>query len=184
LRGLNFSIHDVCQILDSNNKRAQEIFQDKLVSIGDEMNALTSIQSIVKTFLDTSNRVGIDNVNIYQLLSEQLYIHKKVERMINMSRFEGDMLKLEIGKLLIPYGSSIIDSIKALRSKLNEKLKIEIPLVRLTDSELIGDSGYRILFKDDVIIDRQLGSEISSVEILLIQDLEEAIMSNINELVG
>jgi DNA-binding transcriptional MerR regulator len=184
LRRLNFTINDVCQILDSNNKRAQEIFQDKLESIRNEINALTSLQSIVKSFLDMSNSVGIDNVNIYQLLSEQIYIHKKVERVINMNKFEGDILKIEIGKLLIPYASLIIDRIKALRSKLNEKFKVEIPLVRLTDSELISDSGYRILFKDNVIIDRQLRVESISEEILqLMKDLEEAIKSNISELV-
>jgi flagellar biosynthesis component FlhA len=132
-----------------------------------------------------SNSVGIDNVNIYQLLSEQIYIHKKVERVINMNKFEGDILKIEIGKLLVPYASSIIDSIKALRNKLNEKLKVEIPLVRLTDSELISDSGYRILFKDNVIIDQQLGVESISEGLLhLMEDLEEAIKNNLNELVG
>jgi len=185
LRRLNFTINDVCQILDSNNKRAQEIFQDKLESIRDEINALTSLQSIVKSFLDMSNSVGIDNVNIYQLLSEQIYIHKKVERVINMKKSEGDILKIEIGKLLIPYASSIIDSIKALRNKLNERLNLEIPLVRLTDGELISDSGYRILFKNNVIIDQQLGVESISEKLLhLIQDLEESIISNISELVG
>ena len=70
LRRLNFTLNDVCQILDSNKIRAHEIFQDRLESIGDEINALTSLQSIVKSFLDRSNSTGIDNVNIYQLLSE------------------------------------------------------------------------------------------------------------------
>jgi DNA-binding transcriptional MerR regulator len=185
LRRLNFTINDVCQILDSNNKRAQEIFQDKLESIRDEINVQTSLQSIVKSFLDMSNSVGIDNVNIYQLLSEQIYIHKKVERVINMSKYEGNILKVEISKSLIPYASSIIDSIKELRSKLNEKLKIEIPLIRLTDNELISDLGYRVLFKNKVISDRKLKEESISVEMLhLVKDLEEVIIDNIKELVG
>ena len=185
LRRLNFTINDVCQILDSNNKSAQKIFQDKLESISDEINALTSLQSIVKSFLDMSNSIGIDNVNIYQLLSEQIYIHKKVERVINMSKYEGDILKVEIGELLIPCATSIIDSIKELRNKLHEKLNIEIPLVRLTDNELLSGSGYRVLFKNNVIIDQKQNEESISVEILdLMKDLEEVILYNIKELVG
>lgn len=185
LRRLNFTINDICQILASDNKRAQEIFQDKLESIRDEINALTSLQSIVKSFLDMSNSVGIDNVNIYQLLSEQIYIHKKVERVINMSKYEGDILKVEIGILLIPYVSSIIDSIKSLRSKLNEELKVEIPLVRLADNVLISDSGYRILFKNNVIVDKKLDEKSISKEILdLANDLKDVIRYNVKELVG
>ncbi|MGB7603884.1 MAG: MerR family transcriptional regulator [Lutisporaceae bacterium] len=185
LRRLNFTINDICQILASDNKRAQEIFQDKLESIRDEINALTSLQSIVKSFLDMSNSVGIDNVNIYQLLSEQIYIHKKVERVINMSKYEGDILKVEIGILLIPYVSSIIDSIKSLRSKLNEELKVEIPLVRLADNVLISDSGYRILFKNNVIVDKKLDEKSISEEIIdLANDLKDVIRYNVKELVG
>lgn len=185
LRRLNFTINDICQILASDNKRAQEIFQDKLESIRDEINALTALQSIVKSFLDMSNIVGIDNVNIYQLLSEQIYIHKKVERVIKMSKYEGDILKVEIGVSLIPYVSSIIDSIKSLRSKLNEELKVEIPLVRLADNVSISDSGYRILFKSNVIIDKKLDEKSISEEIFaLVKDLEAVIIHNVKEIAG
>lgn len=184
LRRLNFSINDICQILTSDNKRAQEIFQNKLESIMDQINALTSLQSIVKAFLDMSNNVGIDNVNIYQLLSEQIYIHKKVERVINMSKYEGEILKVEIGKSLIPYANTFIDGIKALRSTLNESLKLEIPLIRLTDNDLIGNSDYRIIFKNNVVIDKSLEENSISEEIPgLIKDLEKVITCNVKDLV-
>lgn len=184
LRRLNFSINDICQILTSDNKRTQEIFQNKLESIMDQINALTSLQSIVKAFLDMSNNVGIDNVNIYQLLSEQIYIHKKVERVINMSKYEGEILKVEIGKSLIPYANTLIDGIKALRGTLKENLKVEIPLIRLADNCLINNSDYRILFKNNVVIDKNLEANSISEEIpSLIKDLEKVITCNVKDLV-
>lgn len=185
LRRLNFSINDVCHILDSDNKRAQEIFQVKLVGIKEEISALESVQSIVKSFLDMSNNVGIDNVNIYQLLSEQIYIHKKIERVINMSKYEGDILKIEIGKSIIPYANSIMDKIKLLRSSLKDKLEVEIPLIRLTDNDLISNSGYRISYKNNVVVDKKLNEQSISEEILdLMKNLEEIIIYNVKELVG
>lgn len=184
LRRLDFSINDICQILDSDNKCAQEIFQDKLESITDEIRVLTSLQNIVKSFLEMSSSEGIDNVNIYQLLSEQIYIHKKVERVINMSNYEGDILKVEIGRSIIPYANSIIDQIKLLRSKLKKEINAVIPLIRLADNISISSTSYRILFKNDVVIDKKLDeTNISEDLASLVKDLEEVILHNAEELI-
>lgn len=184
LRRLDFSINDICQILDSDNKRAQEIFQHKLESIMDEISALTSLQNIVKSFLEMSSSEGIDNVNIYQLLSEQIYIHKKVERVINMSNYEGDILKVEIGMSIIPYANSIIDQIKLLRSKLKKEINAEIPLIRLADNVSISGTSYRILFKNYAVIDKKLDETSISEELVsMVKDLEEVILYNAEELI-
>lgn len=173
LRKLDFSINEVCQILESDNQRACEIFQGKLRDIQDEMNALASVQRIVKSFLEVSNHAGIDNVNIYQLLHEQIYIHKKVERMIEMDKYDGDLLRIEIGVGIIPYANSIIDQIKALRERL------DIPLIRLIDNESIGSFDYRILYKGSTAIEKKLKEQSISEEIPeLIKDLEEYFKGN------
>jgi DNA-binding transcriptional MerR regulator len=184
LRRLDFSINDICQILDSDNKRTHEIFQHKLESIMDEISVLTSLQNIVKSFLEMSSSEGIDNVNIYQLLSEQIYIHKKVERVINMSNYEGDILKVEIGMSIIPYANSIIDQIKLLRSKLKKEINQEIPLIRLADNISINSTSYRILFKNDVVIDKKLDETNFSEDLVsLVKGLEEVILHNAEELI-
>lgn len=184
LRRLDFSINDICQILNSDNRHAKKIFQDKLETIMDEISALTSLQNIVKSFLNMSSNVGIDNVNIYQLLSEQIYIHKKVERVIDMSKYEGDILKVEIGKSIIPHANLIIDEIKSLRASLKEKLKVNIPLIRLADNELISNSDYRVLFKNRVVVNKKLDEEniLNNIKSLM-SDLEEVITNNVKELV-
>jgi DNA-binding transcriptional MerR regulator len=181
LRRLSFSISDICQILDSNNSYARVIFEKKLQSIRDEMNALKSLQAIVEAFLDISNSKGIDNVNIYQLLSEQVYIHKKVERMINMHNYQGDWLKLEIGNSIVPHANQLIENIKALRNELKPQFEEDIPLIRLVDNNELDDMAYRILFKGSPVFsgkleDGSLPQEISA----LISKLKEIIIKNID----
>jgi DNA-binding transcriptional MerR regulator len=184
LRRLDFSINDICQILNSDNRHTKKIFQDKLETIMDEISALTSLQNIVKSFLNMSSNVGIDNVNIYQILSEQVYIHKKIERVIDMSKYEGDIIRIEIGKSIIPHANLIINEIKSLRVNLKENLKVDIPLIRLTDNELIGDSEYRVLFKNNVVIDKKFDEKSIQYDITsLISELEEVITNNVNELI-
>lgn len=183
LRRLDFTLNDICRILDSDVKLAQQLFENKLAAIKDQINALTSLQNVVKTFLDLSSDAGIDNVNIYQLLSEQIYIHKNVERVINMSKYEGDLIRVEIGREFIPDAGLIIDRIKALRSSLKEKLNIQVPLIRITDNDLISITGYRILLRDSIILNKEIKDyDTSDGTLEMIQDLEEVIVSNLSEL--
>lgn len=183
LRRLDFTLNDICRILDSDAKLAQQLFESKLAAIKDEINALTSLQKVVKTFLDLSSDVGIDNVNIYQLLSEQIYIHKNVERVINMSKYEGDLLKVEIGVSLIPEANSIINHIKTMRSSLHEKQMLQVPLIRLVDNEEIHHSSYRILVKNQVVVEKTLQEKIGPECVSdLIGALEEVITCRIKEL--
>lgn len=180
LRRLNFSMNDIAQILDSNNIHSKIIFEKKLADIRDEMNALKSLQSIVEGFLDISNSKGIDNVNIYQLLSEQIYIHKKVERMINMNNYQGDWLKVEIGNGIVPHANELIESIKAMRGDLKSRLEEEVPLIRLMDHKELDDTAYRVLFKGEPAFSGKLNTESLTVEIPgLIAKIEELIVNNI-----
>ena len=84
---------------------------------------------------------------------------------------------------MVPYANSIIDHIKSLRSNLKENLNLEMPLVRLSDNELIRDTGYRVLLKNDVVVDKNLDIENVPVDISsLVKDLEEVIRNNVKEL--
>lgn len=180
LRRLNFSISDICQILDSENLRAGVIFEKKLQSIREEINALKSLESIVESFLDISNSKGIDNVNIYQLLGEQIYIHKKVERMINMNNYQGDWIKVEIGNAIVPHANQLIEGIKALRDKLKPQFGEDIPLIRLTDNNELDAMEYRILFKGSpVFSDKTKDGSLPQETSTILSKLEEIIIKNI-----
>ena len=185
LRKLNFTLHEISEILDLDSMHSKSIFQEKLEEIQDEINRMTSLQRIIKSFLEMSNRLGIENINIYQLLSEQVYIHRKVEREINMDNSRGEKIKIEIGKSLIIHADSIITNVKQLRKKLEEKLQIEIPLIRIVDVESITESGYRILLNSDIKIERSFTEDSIKENLLILdKDLEDIVTNNIKELVG
>lgn len=185
LRKLNFTLHEISEILDLDSIHAKGIFQEKLEEIQNEINRMTSLQRIIKSFLDMSNSLGIDNINIYQLLSEQVYIHSKVEREINMDNSRVEKIKIEIGKSLIIHADTIIADVKRLKEKFKEELQIEIPLIRIVDNESITESGYRILLKGNIKIERSFTEDSIKENLLVLgKDLEDIVTNNIKELVG
>lgn len=163
LRSVQFSIKDISLVLLSDNAdTAFEIFLNRLKELNKKIDELTYFKAIISSFIKIGSNIGIDNINIYQLLKDQIYIHHNDERMINMEKsYEGDIIKLEFGLGIVPIispkeNSNFLEQIKAMRNKLENETSKDIPLIRVCDNGELKDLQYRISIKGKTLIDNDL----------------------------
>ena len=185
LRKLDFTMQQINEVLNLDGMHAKKIFQRKLEEIQNEISRANSLQRIIKSFLEVSDNLGMDNVSIYKLLGEQIYIHSEIERRINMENNREEKIKIEIGKSLVLHAEAIISAVKELKANLKGKSQLEIPMIRIIDSEEIEASEYRILLKSEVKIERSFKVDYLRDSLnLLEKDVEDILLSNLSELVG
>jgi DNA-binding transcriptional MerR regulator len=190
LRSVKFSIKEISQVLLSDNTdTAFEIFKSRFNELDDKINELNYFKNIISSFITISKTVGINNINIYQLLKEQIYIYNNDERMMEMEKsYEGDIIRLEFGIGIIPLvnpeeGKGIINEIKVMRGKIEANTKREVPLIRVTDNAELNELQYRISIKGKILVDNNLQITSSEDRISeIIRYLEEIINSNIKNL--
>lgn len=182
LKEIGFNLNEVKEILFTDNiDDINHIFQNKLLKIQDDINSLVYLKNVVSSIIKTRNEQSINKINLYEVLKEQVYVNKKFERMIEMSQYIGDVIVLDIGLNLCTIGNELISGIKQLRVELEDKYKVEIPLIRIKDtSDLKGDE-YRMLVKGVVLKTESLEHVEDRYKVeKIIQALKEALIDNIN----
>lgn len=190
LRSIKFSIKDISLVLLSDNTDTVfDVFLNRLNEVNEKINELNYIYAIINSFINVGKSIGINNINIYHLLRDQIYIYDRNERMINMEKsYEGDIIRLEFGKSIVQYadskeGGKLIYNIKELRKALEKENLKEIPLIRVMDNLKLGELQYRISIKGKVLVDNSLVSvppEERTSDML--SNLEKVIKLNIGDI--
>ncbi|MFZ5352409.1 MAG: hypothetical protein ACOZCL_06735 [Bacillota bacterium] len=97
--------------------------------------------------------------------------------MVEVSTYNRDLIKIEIGKDIIPMADDMIKIIKQLRKELEDKYKKEFPLMRLADNMKLEPSQLRILYKGEQKYEIDLANKENLG--LFVKELKNIIESNI-----
>ncbi|WP_160687247.1 MerR family transcriptional regulator [Clostridium sp. C2-6-12] len=184
LRELDFHINEIKEILLSNDEKiTNDILFNKLRETEDNIKNLISLKNIITSIINIQNQTGMQSVNLYEILKEQIYIHKNMERMFEMSQFVGDIILVEFGINIVESANTIIDNIKLLREDIKDKLNKEIPLIRIKDNIELKDNEYRIIIKN-ITVKQELLDNITSNEraSIILSKLKESLICNIRNL--
>lgn len=182
LRGLDFNLSEIKEIILTDNDDAiNEILNRKLAKIQDSINNLLYFKKVVSSIMKIRKEKGAKEVNFQEILKEQVYVNKKLERMIEMSQYVGDVIIVEFGENICQCAGDIINAVKSLRVELEKEYNEEIPLVRIRDVEDLKPNEYRILIKAVVVKSEDL-KNINALDRAnkIIDDLKAALVSNIN----
>ena len=190
LRSVNFSMNDISLVLLSDSADLSfKIFVNRLNEIDKKMDELNYIKAVISSFIKIGKSLGIGNINIYQLLRDQIYVHKNNERMINMEKsYEGDLIRFELGVGIIPLvdpekGGKFLDMVKESRKRLESETSKSIPLIRILDNPELNELQYRISVKGKLITDNDLLHVPPEKRLSeMTQRLEGAIKSNISDI--
>lgn len=184
LRELKFSINEIKEILmPKDQKIINSILYDKLIKLQNDINSLVSLKNIITSIINIENEAGIQQVNLYTILKEQIYIHKTVEGVFQMSQFVGDVVLVEFGINIVECANLIISKIKILREDIKKDLNQEIPLIRIKDNLELKDDEYKIIIKGITVKQGLLGTvDNNEKSNIIISALNEALSSNIKNL--
>jgi hypothetical protein len=179
------NISEINEILLSKDEDAiDNMLLNRYRKLHDDINNLVSLRNIISSIIRIKNQNGIQKISIYQILKEQIYIHKKYEGVFNVSQFVGDLVVVEFGIGLVESADYIIENIRNLRNEIKNELNKEIPLVRIKDNTDLTENEYRIMIKD-IIVRKEVLESVSSVEkaTLLANGLKESLLSNIKNII-
>lgn len=182
LKSLNFKISEISEIMISKDEEfIENKLLDKLIKIQDDIDNLYACKKVISSIMKVKHKQGTSNINFYEIIKEQIYIHKNIERRIHMNQFEEDMIILEFGTNIIPRADELIINIKEFRKQIESAINKEVPLIRMRDSEALKNEEYRILIKGVIIEDEILGNvEDSEKVIKIMASLKKAIKSNLD----
>lgn len=184
LRDLNFRISEIREILISEDDEAiSKILYDKLKKLQDDIDKLFSLKKIITSIIGIKNDRGMQHVSIYQILKEQIYIHKNIERVFEMSQFVGDVIIIEFGINIVECATTIIENVKKLRQGIKNELNKEIPLVRIKDNIDLEDNEYKIIIKGVTVKQELLEKgNVDEKTTIIIEALKEALICNIRSI--
>lgn len=184
LRDLNFHISEIREILISEDDEAiNRILYDKLKKLQDDIDNFLSLKKIITSIISIKNDRGMQQVSLYQILKEQIYIHKNIERVFEMSQFVGDVIIIEFGINIVECANTIIENIKKLRQDIKGELNKEIPLIRIKDNIDLEDNEYKIIIKEITVKQGLLeNGNANEKATIIIEALKEALICNIQNL--
>lgn len=184
LKSLNFQISEISQILFSKDEEfIDNLLHEKLITIQREIDKLCAYKNVISSIIKIKLKQNVSNINFYQLIREQIYIHKDIERKIQMNQYIGDMIVLEFGINIVPCANALIDNIKEFRKQIESITNKEMPLIRIMDMGSLKDDEYRILIKG-VIIENETFENVDNNEkiIRIMIALKKSINDNINSI--
>jgi DNA-binding transcriptional MerR regulator len=185
LRNLDFPINKITEILLSeNNSISNEIFLEKFKTLQDEIEVLLSLRNIIASIIKINAAAGTDNVNVYEILKEQIYINKKVEGVLSMNQYTGDSIVIEFGLNIVPCADELITGIKELRKQLEMEAQKGFPLIRIRDVDTLTENQYQISIKGVITTNEDL-ENISNEDKAskMLSNLKDNIMRNIDNLI-
>ncbi len=184
LKSLNFQISEIKEILLSKDEDfIDNILHNKLASLQEEIDTLYAYKRVISSIIKLRDKQCSSSINLYQIIKEQIYLHKNIERMIDMNQYMGDMIIIEFGLNIVSCANKLIDSIKELRKDIESITNKEIPLIRIRDNTDLKNDEYRILVKGVIIEDETFENIDDSEKITrIVTALKDSINSNIDSI--
>lgn len=186
LRAIDFNLNEIREILLSNeDETINLIFEKRLKEIQEDMNSLRYFQKVVSSIIRIREEQGVEKVNLYEILREQVYINKKLGGIMEMSQYVGDTIIVEFGMKICDVAQEIIHCVKELRVELETQYGKEIPLVRIRDVIDLKPYEYRIVIKTIVVKNENL-ADMPQGEIPkeIIHQLKDALIRNMETIEG
>lgn len=182
LRGIGFSLSEIKEIfLTNNHVSINKIFHNKLLKIEDNINSLLYFKKVVSSIIKIYKEQGAEQVNFQEILKQQVYVNKRLERMIEMSQYVDEVIIVEFGENVCAICEKLINSVKQLRIELEDKYKEKIPLVRIRDIDDLNANEYRIVIKGVTVKNESLENIVDEDKTKkIIGTLRTALIDNIN----
>lgn len=184
LRELNFKLSEVKEILLSNEYDSiKNILVRRLNEIREDIKDLNYFEKVVESIIKIGQECGMDNINFYELLKEQVYVNKKFERVIEMSQYVGEVIMVEFGIKVCGCCNELVSGVKSMRTELESEYKKKIPLVRIRDVESLKDYEYRILIKGIIVKSGSI-EDVSDKDkaLVILNGLKDAVTSNLQNI--
>lgn len=158
LKNLGFTMAEADHILQSDDRLiARGTLSNKLKEIERDIDELVSLKSVFKTMLKISDEEGSAELSTHRILREHPYLHRSIERRINMKTDIEEKFIIEFGIGLAPYSTELTEGIKALRIQLESTFEKKLPLVRVRDSATLQNGEYHILVNGEIIVKGDVG---------------------------
>lgn len=181
LKNLNFSLHEIKEILtDTNFNNVRLLFKKRMSKLSSEISRLNNQKQILLTILNILSTGDSSKRNIKEFIKEQIYFQNNNERMLNMNN---DHIILEIGEDLIPLADvqvdgKLLNSIKNLRLQIEKKYKSKVDLIRVRDNpDVLTSNEYRILKDGNEVVRKTLDGSLSGEQNdIILADIKKIIL--------
>jgi len=165
----NFNLTEIKTILSSpQSEILTEKLHAELTKLEADLGNLLHKQHLLRSLLKTFGSSDISKQNLQEFISEQIYF--KDERMINMLP-ENEKIMLEIGSSLIPIAdseepTSLLPSIKKLRTELKQDYNIDVDLIRVRDNiSALEPFEYQISRDGKVVVKKTIDFDSDSLKV-------------------
>src|SRR5689334_10486125 len=93
LKSLNFQISEIKEIILSKDEEfIDKILHNKLRETQKNIDALYDNKKVISAILKIKEKQGARGINFYEVIKEQIYIQRNMERVIDMNQYVGDMI--------------------------------------------------------------------------------------------
>lgn len=154
---INLPLNEICRIITlRDSEYAVSMFEKQLKKINNEISNLSYSKTILQSFINISNKNGVKNIDVIELLTDLTCIDNKYEKIIGLNNFYEIKLELHIGTNLIPIADinsdgSLIKEIRKMRDELKDEMRIILPLIRICDKEELDKDEYVIKLRDCIV---------------------------------
>lgn len=186
---INLPLNEICRIITlRDSEYAVNMFEKQLKSINNEISNLSYSKKILQSFINISNKNGVQNIDVIELLTDLTCVDRKYEKFIGLNNLYEINLDIYIGTDLISIADinsdgSLINKIKDLRDELKYKMNIIIPLIRICDKEELDKDEYVIRLRDCIIVREKIDNTKVSGNydkcLLITKSLKKVISNNI-----
>lgn len=186
---INLPLNEICRIIAlKDSEYAVNMFERQLKKINNEISNLNYSKKILQSFINISNRTGVENIDVIELLTDLTCVDSKYEKFIGLTNLYEINLEICIGSALIPIADtnsdgSLIKEISNLRNEIKNELNILLPLIRIRDIEDFAKEEYVIKLRNCIVIrekfDPNIVSENYAKCLQIKNDLKKVVINNI-----
>ena len=186
---INLPLNEICRIITlRDSEYAVNMFEKQLKKINNEISNLSYSKRILQSFINISNKNGVQNIDVIELLTDLTCVDSKYEKIIGLNNMYEINLEIHIGINLIPIADinsdgSLIKKIGKLRDELKDEMNIILPLLRICDKEELDKDEYLIKLRECIVarekIDTAHVSENYAKCLLITNNLKKIISNNI-----
>lgn len=185
---INLPLNEICRIITlKDSQYAVNMFERQLKKITNEISNLNYSKQILQSFINISNKNGVENIDVIELLTDLTCIDSKYEKFIGLNNLYEINLEICIGTSLIPIADinsdgCLMEKIPELRNELKSELNLLMPLIRIHDKEELNKEEYLITLRDCIMVREKI--DFNTVKgnldkcLLIIDNLKKIIINN------
>lgn len=183
---INLPLNEICKIINlKDSKYALSIFEKQLSKIDSEISNLSYSKKTLQSFINITNKNGVENIDVIELLSDLTCVDGKYEKIIGLNNLYKINLEICIGTGLISVvdvncGGCLVNRVKELRDELKDKMNIFLPLIRICDNKELDEYEYAIKLKGFIFVREKIDTAQENYDkcLIIINSLKKLILNN------